>query len=393
MTKVCMIVHQYYYRDSRVRRYAEALVEAGTEVDVICVRAPHRPHREILKGVRVFTIPLDRGYKKGMVSYLIEYAIALVLYTLWLLRLYIQNHYDLIHVHNMPDFLVWSALLPRIFGAKLILDVHDPTPEFYMSKYQKPADSRVVRIMRIQERGAARLVHAVIAANNNFKANLAARGIPADKITVVHNLPDLKVFDRAKFAAERSRAREHFTLLYPGTIAPRYNLALAIHAIPMLAPHIPNLRLVIIGPKVDHTDELMALANTLGVADYVEFPASVPADQVPGLIAQADIGIYPALPDAHMDIAVPSKVLEYAVMGIPIVASRLTVLKELFAEDAICFFTPGDVAEFMGCVRALYDAPAKRARLVRNADTSFVETHSWAQERQAYFDLVEKLLT
>lgn len=133
--RVCMIVHQYYYRDTRVRRYADALADAGAQVDVICVRSPDRPSTGQRDGVRVFTVPINRGYgSRG--SYLLEYGIAFVFFATWLLALYVKNRYQVIHIHNMPDFLIFAALVPRLLGAKLILDIHDPMPELYMSKYR-----------------------------------------------------------------------------------------------------------------------------------------------------------------------------------------------------------------------------------------------------------------
>ncbi|MBN1283776.1 MAG: glycosyltransferase family 4 protein [Anaerolineae bacterium] len=390
MTRVCMVVHQDYYRDTRVRRYAEALADAGVPVDVLCVRRKSRgAPLELKSNIRVFTIPMGRQYG-GSASYFLEYGLALILYTIWLLVLYIRHPYRVIHVHNMPDFLVFAALIPRLLGAKLILDIHDPTPEFYMSKYQKSPESRLVRLLLLQERLSTGFAHAVITANQNFKANLVARGIPADKIAVVYNLPDPRIFNRERFP-KANDAGAHFTLIYPGTIAPRYNLETAIQAMPALVDAIPSIHLVILGPQVDYVNELKALAQRLGVAEYVTFKPEVPAEQVPENIVAADVGIYTAIPDAHMDIAVPSKVLEYAIMGVPVVASRLTVLRDLFSDTAIRFFTPGDVDDFVRCVCALYDDPALRRALVEEADRVFVSTHGWPHERAVYFDVMERL--
>jgi glycosyltransferase involved in cell wall biosynthesis len=391
MTKVCMVVHQYYYRDQRVKCYAEALVDLGVRVDVLCPRDPnHRPSGD-RSAVRVFAIPMSRGYG-GRGSYPLEYAVALILYSVWLLALYVKNRYQVIHVHNMPDCLVFTALIPRICGAKLILDIHDPMPEFYMSKYKRQSHSAAVRVMRVQEKLSAALANAVIAANPTFKENLVNRGVPAEKITVVNNVPDPRVFNRSEHRDDHHDVSQDFTMIYPGTIAPRYGLSVAIRALPLLFARIPRIRLLIIGPHVEHVDGLATLAQQLGVSDSVQFKPGIPVDEVPQEIARADVGIYTALPDPHMSIAVPSKVLEYAVMGIPIIASRLRVLENLFGESAVMFFEPGNVDEFARCVLELFDSPARRHELVRNADDGFVRTHSCRDERRAYFELLIRLL-
>jgi len=292
----------------------------------------------------------------------------------------------------MPDFLVFTALIPRIFGAKLILDIHDPMPEFYMSKYKSQTNSTAVRLVRGQEKLSSMLAHAVITANSNFSDNLVKRGMPADKITVVNNVPDPKVFNRSGYRKECRSKSKHFTLIYPGTIAPRYGLDVAIRALPQLITRIPQLRLVIIGSQVEHVNELATLAEQLGVSSFIQFKPIIPVDEVPRHIVQADVGIYPALPDPHMNIATPAKVLEYAVMGIPIIASRLKVLEDLFTDSALMFFDLGNADQFARCVLELFESPARRDELVQNADSIFVRTHSWSDERQAYFNVLNRLL-
>lgn len=391
---VCMVLHQYYYRDSRVRRYAEALVRRGVDVDVLCLDDPDHPMDGPLNGVRVITIPLSRGYR-SLGNYLVEYSQAVVLFGLKLLGLHRQNRYDIIHVHNMPDFIVFTTILPRLSGARVILDIHDPMPEFYMSKYQKPPESGVARLMRLQEKVSSWFADAIITANPNFRESLAERGIPWEKITVVNNVADPQIFDRERVAAEGavagSRRNGHFRLLYPGTIAARYALDTPIRALPRLIPEIPGIQVRIVGTHTDYADELAALAAELGVEDHVEILPTIPVDRVPVEMAQADVGIYPALPDAHMSIATPSKVLEYALMGLPIVASRLPVLETFFDDASIAFYPPGDVDAFAERVLRLYRDPAAAQALVANADRIFVERRSWADEERAYLSVLRRL--
>ena len=88
----------------------------------------------------------------------------------------------------------------------------------------------------------------IVTANSHFKANLVIRGIPVDKITVVNNIPNSDVFNRSAYQEERSAIRKQFTLIFPGTIAPRYGLDVPIRALQQLATKIPEIRLLIIGP-------------------------------------------------------------------------------------------------------------------------------------------------
>lgn len=389
--RVCMVVLNNYYKDGRVRRYAESLADHGAVVDVLCSKT-ETPKNAYRSDIRVYAIPL-RHSSNSLIGYLFEYSLALLLFSIWLVPLQVRRRYDVIHIHNMPDHLVFCGLFSRLLGARLLLDFHDPMPEFYQSKYDDSQGHILQKLLAVQERVSARLADAVIAANSNFKKNLIARGTPAEKITVIHNFADTQTFDRNRFPrAAGSEAHARFVLIYPGTIAARYGLDLPIRAASTLAKKIPGLLIRIVGPSNDYSQQLEALASELQIESHVEILPAVAAHEVPRLMAQADIGIYPALPGPHMSIATPTKVLEYAQMGLPIVASRLPALEQFFDEDSVRFFKAGDVNEFTAAIGELWSSPELRASLVKQADEKFVRQRTWQRECDTYFGLLDRLI-
>ncbi|OGU48728.1 MAG: hypothetical protein A2080_05800 [Ignavibacteria bacterium GWC2_36_12] len=391
MLKICMVAHQYYYRDPRVRRYAEALAKDGVRVDVICPRDPKRPKSEYHNNIRIITVPLRRNYK-GKGNYISEYLLSFFFYFIKVSILFFRNRYQIIHVHSIPDFLIFTAFFPKIFGAKLILDIKDLMPEVFISKYKVDEKSRIFNILKIQERFSAMFAHTVITANSNFKNNLIKRGITFREITVVNNIADTNIFNRAKFRKHSTEKNQHFTLIYPGTVAPRYGLDVAIRALPFLTKKIPNLKLIIIGTEVEFTKDLRKLGDELNVSGYIQFVPTLPIEEIPGQIIQADVGIYTAISDPHIDIATPTKVIEYAIMGIPIVASRLKILEDLFDPSSIMFFESGNVEEFSNCIVELYNKPFLQSQLVQNADRDFVSKYSWEHEKNKYYNLLNCML-
>ncbi len=389
MMRLCIIVHKNYYFDTRVRRYAESLLKCGIQVDVICPPQKYKTIIEVMEGLTVYAIPIQH-HQRGRIGYVLEYGFSFVLYCIYLLFLHIKKRYQVIHVHNLPDLLVFSALIPRIFGTPLILDIHDPMPELFVSKYGEGAHKFTYRLIVLQEKLSCMLANAVITANSIFKQNLVARGTPAEKITVINNYPDLKIFNRSSYIHVRQAIRETFSLIYPGTIAPRYGLETAIRALPLLITRIPNISLVIIGPEGQHKDQLKQLVEKLSLSTHTVFLPLVSNEEIPQRIAQADIGIYPALCDAHMNIATPTKVLEYAAMGIPIISSRLRIIEEIFGDSSIMVFEPGDVTQFAQCVIYLYDNPSLREELVLKTDQAFVQKNCWENEVQKYLALINQ---
>jgi glycosyltransferase involved in cell wall biosynthesis len=387
--KICMVAHQYYFRDPRVKRYAEALAEDGVQVDIICPRDPNEQEKKYHSNIRIKPIPIRRAYKEKA-NYISEYVLAFFFYFFKLTILFFRNRYQIIHVHSIPDFLIFTAFFPKIFGAKLILDIKDLMPETYMSKYKSKGKSFFLTLIKLQERLSVKFAHTVITANTNFKNNLLKRGATSSEITVINNIADTNIFNRSKY--QRHNNNTNFTLIYPGTIAPRYGLEVAIRSLPSLVKKIPNIKLVIIGPEVDHTWELKKITEQLNLSEYVRFIPTLPLEQIPEHMIQADVGIYTAIPDSQTEIATPTKVIEYAIMGIPIISSRLKIVEEMFDDTSIKFFTPGDSDEFAQCVLDLYLNPSERQKLVKNADQFFVKNNSWTDEKNKYFKVIEVLL-
>ncbi len=388
--RYCMMGFLRYQGDARVRGYAELLRARGCQVDVLGLHGLKNGFVDE-SGVRLYSVPVS-WTRRSHLQYLLEYGLSFVLLGWLVTWLYFKNRYDIIHVHNMPDFLVFCTLIPKLFGARIILDIHDPMPEVYGSKYPGRENSTVARLLRLEERISAAFADAVITANVHFNPGLVARGVPAAKITTINNYPDPAVFNTSKRCTGPAAKHENFTLIFPGTIAPRYGLEVAVRAMPLVKDRIPNVRLLIIGRQDEHVQYLRGLADKLGVADVVDIRPSMPIIQIPQQLIQADVGIYPALPDCHMSIAIPGKVLEFAIMGLPILSSRLQIVEEMFGDSAVLYFEPGNVQHFAECAVRLYEDPSLREQLVREADRMFAERQSQEREIEAFWGLLERLL-
>jgi len=194
--RVCMVVHAYYEGDARVRRYAESLAALGHRVDVLALRAPQLPVREQIAGVALQRLPLSRR-RGGLLRYVYEYLVFTLLCGIVLA--FRPRRYDVVHVHNMPDFLVFAALVPRLFGARVVLDVHDLMPEVYASKFKTGLRHPGIWPLRVQEWLSHRFASAVVFATERFRACAIARGaVSAARSIAVMNAADTRVFDRQR---------------------------------------------------------------------------------------------------------------------------------------------------------------------------------------------------
>ena len=162
MARICMVAYTDYHVDTRVRREAEALVKRGDSVDMVCLNDEHRPASQIDNGVRLFEISIGRYRGADIKKYLISYIWFFLTATYKLTVLQIRNRYQIVQVHTMPDFMVFVAIVPKLFGAKVILDVHDLMPELYQSKFKLSSRHPVIRFITWIERCSIRFADRAI---------------------------------------------------------------------------------------------------------------------------------------------------------------------------------------------------------------------------------------
>jgi glycosyltransferase involved in cell wall biosynthesis len=381
-----MIVHNHW-PDPRVEREARALVADGFVVDVLCARDPWDRPDSGTPGIVVERLPVWRRRGRGPLLQLLEYLAFLALSAFRAGVLQVRHRYRTVQVHNLPDFLVFAALIPKLGGAKVILDLHDLMPEFYASRFGRPLSSLPVRLITLQERLATRFADRVITVTDLWRRTLEGRGVPAEKLSVLMNLPDPAVYGEPP----RPPAREddRFTLVYHGTLAERYGLDLAIRALAIARRELP-VRLIIHG-RGDLLDGLRGLAAELGVADDVVFSTDrVPSAELPGLLLRADAGIVPYRRDVFTDGILPTKLMEYAALGIPAIVTRTPAVEAYFDESMVRFVPADDPDALAAAILELGRDPALRAELASGA-ARFGERHDWTRSAAAYVAMVRDL--
>jgi len=388
MKRICVVVQSYYLRDPRVRREAEALVEAGYEVDVLTLKDRKEPWRETVNGVRIYRLPLAR--KRGSrLRYVFEYGTFVLMAAVAQAILHLRRRYALIHVNNMPDILVFSALVPKLLGAKVLFDVHDPMPEQFVSKYGLGEHSLSIKAIRALERLSHRFAHFTITVSDVMRDRLVRLGVPAAKVGVVLNVPDTRIFRRVRGEDAEQAGNGAFTLLFTGTVAQRYGLDIAMRAVARLQSRCPGLRLKIVG-EGDHMPCLLRLRKELD-ARFVDFAPPVPITRIPEIAAGCDAAIEPHVSDCYMELCLSTKVIESIAMGLPVIASATQTLKRYFDDSEVVFVKPGDEADLARNIERLYNDRDLRRSLVEQG-AKVLERLNWDNEKKKFLHIVESVI-
>ena len=263
--RVCMLAYAFYESDMRILRYATSLVERGDTVDVIALRREGTPAFEVLQGVNVYRVQFRKRDEQGWPAYLYRMTRFLFISAFLLAKRQITNPYDIIHVHSVPDFLVFAAIIPKVLGAHIVLDIHDILPEFFASKFGASQDNLLkFKLLIFAERLSVRFSDHVIVANDLWQERLIRRSARAGQCTAIINYPDPKIFRQS---TDNGGAGDKFIVMYPGTLNEHQGLDIAIHAMAQIRQDAPDVEFHIYG-EGSAKDSLIALTQELAARTY-----------------------------------------------------------------------------------------------------------------------------
>lgn len=387
--KICMLAYTFYESDNRVRRYAETLVRRGDQVDVIALSgAKFHKAAEQIDGVTVYRIQRRTPDEVNKWVFAWRLMRFLLKSSACLTRLHERNRYDVIHVHNMPDFLVFAAWYPKLMGAKLILDIHDIVPELFVNKFKSSLNSAYVRALKIIERLSAAFVDHVIISNHLWREKLVKRSVPDGKCSVFVNHVDAAIF----YPRRRTRQDDKFVTLFPGSLHWHQGVDIAIEAFAQVKHRIPQSEFHIYGGGAEQQAQLVRLAQRLGLNGSVKFYQPVSLEEMPQLIANADLGVVPKRADSFGNEAYSTKIMEFMSQGVPVVASRTKVDTFYFTEGVVHFFKSGDSQEMADAMLQVIGNAQLRQELIARGH-EYVEHNSWEHKKDDYLALIDRLST
>lgn len=384
--RIAMVHYSDFDVDSRVQRQARALAERGHEVHCMCTTAPER----IAVGggvIRLYSIG-TRKLRGGVGDYLLGYGLFFLAAFRRLCALQRLHPLHVVQAHNMPNFLAFAALVPKLRGARVVLDIHDTFPELFETKFAIARSSPVARAIRIEERLSVAFADRTIAVTEEARQRVAARCPRGSVDWVVMNSPDERVFGAAREAVHVPSSGP-VRAVYHGGTADRFGVEALIRAFGPLGEHAPHVTLDVYGAE-DDSSELMALARSTAAGRVHVAPRPVPFAEIPAKLAGAHIGIVPTLDDAFTELLLPVKLLEYVHMGIPVVTSRLPVIERYFTDREVRFFTPGDPDSIADAIKAILDDPAAAAERAGRASERLRDIE-WEGQRATYIRHIEGL--
>ncbi len=330
-----LLTHSYFPQDPRPRRQTRTLRDNGFTVECICLKDRGQLSKEDFEGVHVHRMPI-RHVRSNMTRYILEYVSFLVLAFFRISFLHLKSRFDVIQVNTLPDFLVFAAIVPRLTGCRIVLDMHEPSPEFFAAHFRRSLRSPMVSLVTFVEKIATRFAHHILVSGGAAREAIERRGVPAAKISVVPNSCEKQLFKPSRNGQPPS-PEDELRLIFHGTIIERYGIDTAIRAIHFLLRSRKKIRLDIYG-EGEHRTQLEEMVRRLDLGDAVRFHGYIPPEEIPGKIAEAHIGLIPYKKDIFTDLMLPNKLFEYVAMKKPFIVSPIRAILDHYPESLLNTF-------------------------------------------------------
>jgi len=381
-----MMAYTYYESDPRVIREAEAAVEAGFEVDFLALRKDGTSPDEVVRGVHVIRLGQSKYRGSGHSRYVIEYLQFFLRCLLKTTALFLTRRYVVIHVNNMPDFLVFSTVIPRLFGAKVILDVHDPMPNTFASKFKGHENGFFYHALLWQERLSAAYSSQVITVHHPVRDGILVKhGLDRESIGVIANFADDNLFTLRNSYSIDDKIR----FVFHGTILERSGLLILINALAQVR-HGDQIAVKIIG-EGDFSETLKELIQSLNLGHIVDFDnRSYPVHSIPDQLNDCHVGLVPLEISSVTNYALPLKLLEYISLGLPVVTVRSSAISYYFSEEDCIFFEWNDAHSLSVILDRIAENPSTLIPY-RERSVALRQRFSWTGEKKKYASLLRQL--
>jgi glycosyltransferase involved in cell wall biosynthesis len=303
----------------------------------------------------------------------------------------VRRGFDVVHAHNPPDFLVLIGGFWKLFKKRLVFDVHDLSPDMYLSRFDGAGNRLLHRVLLFFERLSCRFADQVIATNDSAKRTLVARTeVPASGVTVVRNGPEpWHLFHHEPETSLRGDAAH--VLGYVGMMGPQDGIDYLLRALHVLRQEHDrsDWRCVLIG-KGPAMESLQELAAKLGIADHVHFTGWVDYEQVPRYLAAVDICVVPDPANDYNNRSTIVKVMEYMAQAKPVVAFDLPEHR-VTAGDTALYAQPNEEREFADRIAVLMDDSELREQLGAAGQRRVRERLTWDRQQEFLLEVYARL--
>jgi glycosyltransferase involved in cell wall biosynthesis len=384
MKSLCHVFFDEYPKDSRIRRYTNTLRQNNYNICIICIGTNESFHEVLSNNVHIYRLRLQKK-RSTILRRLTEYFLFEIFSFFMTSYVFFRHNIRIFHVHTLPDFLVFSCIIPKIFGARIILDFHELFAEFMMQHNASLTwHSLIVKILLFQEKLSIYFADTIITFHEPAKNIIMSRTKSNKKFTVIMNgideseLPEIqKINDRG------------VKVIYNGTINFNLNLGLVIDAFVILRKKyidvFDKIEFALYGDGPD-LERLMDQAKENNL-ENIRYYGRLPFAEMVNEIAKATLCILPPQKDIYSELFYSLKLLEMIYFRIPVIATRLKTYEYYYPENCIYYFDSNNVHQLVEKIVFVVNNPDDVKVKTKNAFNEY-QKYSWKIMSNRYKDVL-----
>lgn len=365
--------------DKRVWQEALAVKEMGYNVSILSPKDKRAPKKyEMIEGIHIYRHPLPFEGENA-IGYLLEYSIALFWQIILSFKIYFKDRFQVIHTANPPDHIFVVTMLFKLFGVKYIFDHHDASSELYMAKFNRK--DLFYRMVRMIEKINFLIADVVISTNESYKKIAVQRGKKNNsQVFVVRNGIDLSRLNTTSNGKVRYDGFDYL-VAYVGIIGKQEGIDHLLQVIEHIVfkKEIRNIKFIVMGSGT-HLAAIQDLSKTMKVDRYIDFAGFVPYNELIGILSGVDVCVNPELKNPYSDISTMMKIMDYMVVGKPVVQFDLTENQFTAGDSALCV-EENDIVAFADAVVDLIHDKKRRVQMGEVGKKRISEMLHWGIQK------------
>jgi len=285
------------------------------------------------------------------------------------------------------NILAGSAVIraAKKAGIPVIFDLKDWYPDSASAYFRNRALKWGIEkfVWEVTRRNLAASDH-IVTVSPSLVGRLKGYGFESDLITNGVDTDLFRPMDGTALRAELGIGKDDFVVGFVGSIERWYAVDEIIRSLPALIREREDTKFLVVGGALftDYKEELVRIADELGVRDRIIFTGPKPYAELPRYIACMDVCTIPTAPGGWMiDIQLPNKYFEYSACGKPIL---MTPIPDVMKMNAPNTFVYRSRDEFIRVVRSLRESP-------RTYDLD-LGSFSWRRKAAEFEDLCTRLI-
>ena len=301
-----------------------------------------------------------------------------------------------IHAASNYEAALPALIAARKLGLPFIYEVRGLWEYTSASKKIGWEETERFALERQLETMTAQHADQVLTLTDALADELESRGVEKRKIALAGNAIDIQSFtpvpQNPALALSLGITKDDFVIGYVGSVVAYEGLDDLIEALNLLQGRLPQARVLIVGDG-DALPGLQHLVKTKNLAKRIIFCGKVSPDQVRDYYALLDIAALPRKPVTVCQLVSPLKPLETMALGIPLVVSDVTALRQMVQDGETALIHFADNARSLAdCIEILANNSELRDRIARNA-RQYVATHrTWHQVAGAIGEMYRPLI-